>query len=174
MSHLRQYFSFGSPPFPLESLVIKTRTLSKSASPRTGAHWSAKASRTSARASQEGSRVVIGPCCAVSREPCLDIAKAADKRQSEDRASVWLQDGFQKRGEESRWRMLPRVIPRFTSRFGCPDRQARQGARKGPFGALGARVETGPAIGHDSIADAAFPSPVQSQSGNMECKLPCY
>ena len=35
MSHLRQYFSLGSPPFPLESSVIKTRTLSKSASPRT-------------------------------------------------------------------------------------------------------------------------------------------
>ena len=96
MSHLRQYFSFGSPPFPLESSVIKTRTLSKSASPRTGAHWSAKVRRTSASASQQGGRVIIEPCCAVPREPCLEMANAADKRQSEDQASIWLQYGFQK------------------------------------------------------------------------------
>ncbi len=49
---LRQYLSFGSPPFPLESFVIKTRTLSKSASPFTSAHCSAKVRKTKAKICQ--------------------------------------------------------------------------------------------------------------------------
>ena len=118
MSHLRQYFSFGSPPFPLESSVIKTRTLSKSASPRTGAHWSAKVRRTSASANQQGGRVIIGPCDGGPREPCLGNAQRGGQ------ASVRFRMGFQKGSEIPDGGYCQEIY------------QRQRGARKGLFGAV--------------------------------------
>lgn len=97
------------------------------------------------------------------------MPNAADKRQSEDQASGWLQDGDSR--NEVKFQMED-IAKRYTAvlqfTFGLGDRQA--GARKGLFGA----VEAGTAIGPDSGADAAFPCPLNTQSGNTECKLPCY
>ena len=49
---LRQYFPGGSPALPLQSSVSKTLTLSKSASPHTGAHSKTRAMREVASGSQ--------------------------------------------------------------------------------------------------------------------------